>query len=109
MKDIIQMSSSDRWSNNLQKRAPYTLRSALFYLSVFTTQVPSGAHILYLKLPINPNLPQKCLPRVCLFEKLPVSPLCGMPLQYRTPRRHLINDFPLGYILDAAEDAEDTC
>lgn len=31
---------NDRWSNNLQIRAPYTLRSALFYLRVFTHTSP---------------------------------------------------------------------
>lgn len=36
MEGIIQMSSSDRWSNNLQKRAPYTPRSVMFYLKVHT-------------------------------------------------------------------------
>lgn len=80
MKDIIQMSTSDRWSNNLHKRAPYTLRCSLYSevnpasLKSFT-QVPSGVHILCLKLQINPDLPQKCLPRVCLLEKWLVSPL----------------------------------
>lgn len=36
MEGIIQMSSSDRWSNNLQKCAAYTPRSVMFYLKVHT-------------------------------------------------------------------------
>lgn len=36
MEGIIQMSSSGRWSNNLQKRAAYTPRSVVFYLKVHT-------------------------------------------------------------------------
>lgn len=97
MKDIIQLSSSDGWSNNLQKRAPYTLRSALLYLEFVLIQVPSGAHILHRKLQINPDLPQKWLPKSLLARKMTSFSSLRHALQHMTHTRHLINDCPLGY------------
>ena len=67
-----------------------TLWGQLCFTEEFSlAQVPSGVHILYLRLQINPDLPQKYLPRVCMLEKFLVSPLWGMPL-HMTPSRHSV-------------------
>ena len=98
MKDIIQVSASDRWSNNLQKRAPYTLRSALFSVRVFThTSTIWSPHLLSWasnKCWFTSNMFAKNL----LTRKM-TSFSFLRPLQSMTPGRHLINDCSLGYSL----------